>query len=37
MEGLMSFKVEIQDASDNDKWIGNGMRFATKREALAWA
>jgi hypothetical protein len=33
----MSFKVEIQDKSDNDKWIGNGMRFATKREAQAWA
>ena len=33
----MSFKVEVQDKSDNDKWIGNGLRFATSKEADAWA
>jgi len=33
----MSFKVQVQTASDCGHWVGNELRFATRKEAEAYA
>jgi hypothetical protein len=32
----MSYAPQVKKFDDDDRWLGNGLRFATDREAEAW-